>query len=78
MHSCLAVAEETCKWSGHEAFSIAAPTVASNLDNKTLGKRFFPNIPVQEGKTLNGTSGFFDRRKPERLLGWVHKDNLLL
>lgn len=71
----LAVTGETGKWSGHEAFLISAPTVASNLDNKTLRQQFFPNVPIKEGKTLDGKAGFFDCGKAERLLVWVHKDN---
>ncbi|KAG6894712.1 hypothetical protein C0992_005017 [Termitomyces sp. T32_za158] len=73
----LGVTGETGKWSGHEVFLISAPTVASNLDSKTLRQQFFPNVPIKEGKTLDGTAGFFDCGKAEQFLGWVHKDDLL-
>ncbi|KAG6917516.1 hypothetical protein DXG01_002263 [Tephrocybe rancida] len=72
----LAVTHES-GWVGHEAFLVAAPTVASNLDNENLRKQFFPDVPIKDGKSLSGSEGFFDCGKAERLLGWVHKDEIL-
>ncbi|KAG6841479.1 hypothetical protein C0991_010667 [Blastosporella zonata] len=73
----LAVTGETGKWSGHEAFIIAAPTVASNLDNEVLRKQFFPEVPIKGGKVMEGGAGFFDCGKAESLLGWVHNEDIL-
>ncbi|KAG6833367.1 hypothetical protein H0H87_007984 [Tephrocybe sp. NHM501043] len=63
-------------WSGHEAFVIASPTLASNLNNETLRKQFFPNVPIKDAKFLKGKAGFFDCGKAKRLLGWVHSDDI--
>ncbi|GLB40545.1 putative rmlD substrate binding domain [Lyophyllum shimeji] len=70
----LALTEETGKWSGHEAFFIVAPVVAMDEDSRELRERFYPDVPITEGKDVSGSAGFFDCRKAERLLGWVHKD----
>ncbi|KAG6819340.1 hypothetical protein H0H93_012785 [Arthromyces matolae] len=74
----LAVTNETGGWSGHEAFLIAAPIVAANLDNETLRKRFYPDVPIKDGKSMSGSDGFFDCSKAMRLIGWVHNDELVV
>lgn len=71
----LALTGETSKWSGHEAFFITAPVTASDKDAKELREQFWPDVPITEGKNVSGRTGFFDCRKAERLLGWVHKDS---
>lgn len=65
----LAVIAEEGSWTGHEVFFIAAPHVSSEDDFQTLRKEY-PDVPVKEGQW----SGFFDCRKAERMLGWVHRD----
>ncbi|KAF6757072.1 hypothetical protein DFP72DRAFT_891700 [Ephemerocybe angulata] len=60
--------------SGHEAFFITAPEIAQNLDSKTLKDRFWPDIPLKAGASLEGQSGFFDCSKAREYLGWVHKE----
>lgn len=70
----LALTEETGKWSGHEAFFIVAPVVAMDEDSRELRQKFWPHVPVKDGKEVSGRKGFFDCGKAERLLGWSHKD----
>ncbi len=65
-----AVCSEGAKWSGHEAFFIAAPEPADDRDAEMLWKEYWRMVPIKEGKTLS--KGFFDCSKAERLLGWVH------
>jgi len=72
----LALSGEGGKWSGHEAFFITAPVVASDEDTKELRRVFWPDVPITAGKDVSGRTGFFDCGKAERLLGWVHKDNM--
>ncbi|KAI0070075.1 NAD(P)-binding protein [Panus rudis PR-1116 ss-1] len=69
----LAVTNEDDRWHGHEAFFITAPDTTMEEDSMTLKERFYPNVPVKEGKRLEGHQGFFDCSKAERLLGWVHR-----
>lgn len=63
-----------CWTSGHEAFFIVAPEIAPQGDSKTLKEHFYPDVPVREGYTIEGLTGFFDCGKAKRYLGWVHKD----
>ncbi|KAF5382199.1 hypothetical protein D9615_004257 [Tricholomella constricta] len=71
----LALTGEGDEWSGHEAFFITAPEVACDEDVKDLLQRFWPDVPIREGKDVSGRTGLFDCDKAERLLGWVHKDD---
>lgn len=64
------------KWVGHETFFIAAPTIADSRESAVLHQKFYPNIPVKEGKKLEGHSSFFDCSKAKRLLGWIHTESL--
>ncbi|KAF9466470.1 hypothetical protein BDZ94DRAFT_1250986 [Collybia nuda] len=72
----LSVTEENGRWRGHEAFFIVAPRIACDVDSKVLRETHWPNVPVIDGKDVSGQKGFFDCRKAERLLGWVHRDGL--
>jgi nucleoside-diphosphate-sugar epimerase len=68
--------EATRRWlgGGHEAFFIVAPTTASETLSEALWKSYWPGVVLKEGYSLSGTRSFFDCRKAERMLGWVHKD----
>lgn len=70
----LAVAGENGKWSGHEAFFIAAPEIAPDEDSRQLRDTYWPHVPIRDGVDLSGRKGFFDCTKAERLLDWVHED----
>ncbi|PFH52916.1 hypothetical protein AMATHDRAFT_55784 [Amanita thiersii Skay4041] len=70
----LAVTDESGRWSGHEAFIIAAPTSAVRKDSKELMETYWPGIRVKEGKNMSGNASFFDCSKAGKLLGWVHQD----
>ena len=60
-------------WNGHESFYLAAPTIApSDVDARELREKYYPDVSVQEAFTLEGRVGFFDCRKAEKMLGWVH------
>jgi hypothetical protein len=75
----LALTCDTAKWpSKHEAFLVAAPETARNVDSGELKKLFYPDVPLkeEEGFEITGRRGFFDCRKAERLLGWVHRDEV--
>lgn len=67
----LAVAGESGRWSGHEAFFIAAPHVSQDEGWKELRETYWPGVPVRGGVEVNGP---FDCSKAERLLEWAHKD----
>ena len=69
----LALTVEDGRWSGHEAFFITAPDVASDVPTMELWERYWKHVPIKEGKDLSGHKGFFDCSKAERLLGWVHR-----
>jgi nucleoside-diphosphate-sugar epimerase len=60
------------KWRGHEAFFIAAPQITLDVQTITLKNKYFPDVPVKDGK-LSGRGGFFDCGKAERILGWKHR-----
>ncbi|KAK7690556.1 hypothetical protein QCA50_005654 [Cerrena zonata] len=70
----LAVTKDDLPWSGHEAFFITAPDTSSVEDSGMLKDRFWPSVPIKEGKTITGRQGFFDCSKAERMLGWVHRE----
>ena len=72
----LAITDESGRWSGHEVFYIAAPTTAASKDSKDLRQKYWPSVPVKQGKELGGKSGFFNCSKAEKLLGWVHRDGV--
>ncbi|EKM78120.1 hypothetical protein AGABI1DRAFT_42376 [Agaricus bisporus var. burnettii JB137-S8] len=73
----LSITCDTTKWpSKHEAFLVAAPEINRDLDSGDLKRSFYPDVPVKEGFEIKGRQGFFDCRKAERLLGWVHRDNM--
>ena len=59
---------------GHEAFFVTAPDTASDVPTMELYERYWAGVPIKEGKTLDGRTGFFDCSKAERLLGWVHRN----
>ncbi|ESK98265.1 NAD(P)-binding protein [Moniliophthora roreri MCA 2997] len=73
----LAVTEDSGKWSGHEPFFIAAPTLAYGEHSDALKAEYWPDVPIKEGFEISGNKGFFDCSKAERLLGWVHKDGFI-
>jgi len=71
----LAVTCDTSKWSKkHEAFFVVAPEIAQDDDSGKLKESYYPDVPVVEGVQINGRKGFFDCRKAEKMLGWVHRD----
>ena len=70
----LALTVEDGRWSGHEAFFITAPDVASDLPTMELWERYWKHVPIKEGKDLSGHKGFFDCSKAERVLGWVQRN----
>lgn len=71
----LAIEQDDLPWSGHEAFFVVAPEIAYAGDSKELRERYWPDVPVREGKDVSGKLGFFDCSKAEKLLGWQHKDS---
>lgn len=69
----LALTHDSPTWkSGHEAFFITAPDTLQNRDTKELYEMFYAQVPIKDGKNLDGKKGFFDCSKAERLLGWKH------
>ncbi|KAL5486081.1 hypothetical protein ACEPAI_7125 [Sanghuangporus weigelae] len=69
----LALTAEEGRWKGHEAFFIAAPDLADEHTSAELLGRFFPNVPLKEGKKLEGCASLICSDKAQRVLGWVHK-----
>ncbi|KXN88493.1 dTDP-6-deoxy-L-talose 4-dehydrogenase (NAD(+)) [Leucoagaricus sp. SymC.cos] len=70
----LAVTCDTTKWSSkHEAMFVAAPDIARDEDSAKLKAEYYPEVPIREGFEISGTKGFFDCRKAERVIGWVHR-----
>ncbi|KAH8100832.1 NAD(P)-binding protein [Cristinia sonorae] len=65
--------DDSDKWDGHEAFFITAPDTVLKEESEGLRQKFWPNVPMKQGKELIGNQGFFDCSKAERLLGWVHQ-----
>ena len=57
---------------GHEAFFIAAPTtILVSETSDELVKEYHANLEIRA--PFNGSMGFYDCSKAERMLGWVHK-----
>ncbi|KAH8117947.1 NAD-binding protein [Phellopilus nigrolimitatus] len=69
----LALTNAAGKWKGHDAFFIVAPDTADLCETPELHRLFWTDVPLKEGKTLEGRAAFFDCSKAERVLGWVHK-----
>jgi hypothetical protein len=71
----LAITCDTTSWpSKHEAFLVVAPSSAADKDSAELKREYYPDIPVRDGFEITGRRSFFDCRKAEKLLGWVHRD----
>lgn len=70
----LAVTKDDLPWSGHQAFLITSPETTNVEDSRVLKEKFWPTVPIKEGKRIEGRQGFFDCSKAERMLGWVHRD----
>ncbi|KAL0954837.1 hypothetical protein HGRIS_003781 [Hohenbuehelia grisea] len=70
----LAITKDDLPWTGHQQFFIVAPEIAYEGDSGELKEKFWPKVPVREGKEIAGKVGFFDCSKAQRLLGWVHRD----
>ncbi|HEU5013871.1 MAG TPA: NAD(P)-dependent oxidoreductase [Roseiflexaceae bacterium] len=62
----------TADFSGHEVFYIVAPDTVMETPSRELARQFYPDVPVRDD--LNGTHGFYDCSKAERLLHWTHDD----
>jgi UDP-glucose 4-epimerase len=62
----------TANYNGHEIFQIVAPDTMMTSPSRELAQRFFPELPIRGD--LSGTTGFFDCRKAEQLLGWKHDE----
>ncbi|KAJ6513422.1 hypothetical protein C8R45DRAFT_963622 [Mycena sanguinolenta] len=71
----LAITQPTDKWpSASEAFFITAPNTMHDGETNELIKEHWPNVPLKDGRALNGNAGLFDCNKAKELLGWVHND----
>lgn len=70
----LAITDEGEGWDGHEVFFVSAPDTTQPCDTRELHELFWPNVPIKEGKRLEGRMSFFDSSKAEKLLGWKHDD----
>ena len=68
-----ALTVEEGRWEGHEAFFIAAPDIADERTSVELHERFFPDVPLKDGKKLEGRASFVSSEKAQRILGWVHR-----
>lgn len=66
--------EDSDKWMGHERFFIASPTTAVDEETLSLLEKYWPQVPIKEGKSLTETQGLFDCSKAAKLLGWHHTD----
>lgn len=64
------------EWRGHEVFFIVAPRTIFTPDvpSAALAAQHFPYAALRA--PLDGNAGFYDCAKAERLLGWVHEDDL--
>jgi len=67
--------EKNGKWSGHEKFFITAPHTAADEDTMTLLQRYWPDVPIKEGKTIVGRQSLFDCSKAAALLDWHHTED---
>jgi hypothetical protein len=72
----LAIDPNNTRWDGHEAFFIVSPGIATaeGVESRTLRDKYFPEVPIREGKLI-GREAFFDCSKAERLLDWQHPAN---
>ncbi|KAI0784282.1 NAD(P)-binding protein [Abortiporus biennis] len=68
----LAVTNSEVGWSGHEVFLITAPDTTQKEGSMELKEKFWPDVPLKNGKDLDGRKSFFDCSKAEKMLGWVH------
>jgi len=62
----------TADFRGHEVFYIVAPQTRVTQPSRQLAQQYYPNTPIRS--ELTGNAGFFDCRKAERILGWVHQE----
>jgi UDP-glucose 4-epimerase len=62
----------TAEFTGHEVFYIVAPKTRVSQPSSQLAEQYYPNTPIR--RELAGHAGFFDCRKAERILGWVHPE----
>jgi len=69
----LALSDENTRWSGHERFFITAPDAAVDEDTQVLKDKYWPHVPVKEGKAHVLEQGYFDCSKAERILRWKHR-----
>jgi nucleoside-diphosphate-sugar epimerase len=60
----------TAGFTGAEVFYIVSPETMMAIPSAELARQHFPHVPVRGA--LEGTQGFFDCGKAERLLGWKH------
>lgn len=73
----LAITQPTDKWpSASEAFFITAPETIYDGETSELIKEHWPDVPLKDGKSMDGNAGFFDCSKAKELLGWVHNPHL--
>jgi nucleoside-diphosphate-sugar epimerase len=56
---------------GHEVFYIVAPDTMVDTPSADLAGSHYPDVPLRHD--LEGTTGFYDCSKANRLLGWVHR-----
>ena len=72
----LALTVDGGAWQGHERFIIAAPDIPyDDISSMELHDRFYKDMPIKEGKNLEGKRSFFDSSKAGKLLGWKHKQD---
>ncbi|MBL8045062.1 MAG: NAD(P)-dependent oxidoreductase [Anaerolineales bacterium] len=62
----------TADFIGHEVFYIVAPKTRVTQPSRQLAEQYYPNTPIRS--EFAGHAGFFDCRKAERILGWVHQE----
>ena len=55
---------------GHEVFFITAPRTCSSISSVELARYAYPDVPMRND--LAGCQSFYDCRKADRLLHWVH------
>ncbi len=58
------------RFTGHEIFFIVAPRTYSAIPSLDLARYAYPEVPIRGD--LSGNKSFFDCRKAEKMLGWVH------
>ncbi|KAF4613790.1 hypothetical protein D9613_007721 [Agrocybe pediades] len=75
-HAFLLSIEDNGKWNGHERYFITAPHTAADEDTAILIQRYFPDVPIKEGKEIQGKQSLFDCSKAAALLDWHHVNDL--